>query len=80
MKLNYPYTRFDKIPEEVEKISTEELDLTDDIHQLEMDRRLYIKTFLRPYDTETGEWIGYPGYWEESDDQNVKEPTLSNYL
>lgn len=54
MKLNYSKEQWEKIPEEIRKMDTTELDFTDhderELHKLELDRRLYLMSdFLSDY-------------------------------
>lgn len=73
MQLNYPISRFDKIPEEVKKMDSQDLDFTDDnpqreIHKLELDRRIFYGTDFLPEYT----WDGRKKDGEEDDLQEER--------
>lgn len=75
MELNYPKERWEKIPDEIRKLDTLELDFTDHedrhLHKMEMDRRIYLITnFLKDY-TWTGEVNQYS---VDSTDEESSDP------
>lgn len=95
MKLNYDKSEWEKIPDRIRELDSEELDFTQHserrLHKMEMDRRLYITSnFLKGYqwdgskgprhpDFDTEEWID--GLMEGIRDKNDNgEETLDDHI
>lgn len=76
MELNYDKSEWDKIPDSVRQLDSEELDFTDhsmrNLHKLEMDRRLFaMSNFLPEY-----KWDGTERdrYEDDDDDSGTIKP------
>lgn len=73
MKLNYDKSEWERIPDRIQELHTKELDLTQheerELHQMELDRRLWYGTkFLKEYS-----WDGTKRSIYEDDEDDAED-------